>query len=201
MLPSGGRRTLAGVQKWKDDYPWLRLAFKHIGPGGKAASEEWRVRIEDLLGTTLDYQVRPEGTATVWCGSSAHAFRHEPTPKELLEGLADAYRSEAERLGLHPGPVVVATRDGPVEIPASAKDELLAEIRLRGSGEAVVQALAAGAAGEVNLGREEKIVVFDALWALDEKAGGRGRIDPQLTLLRERLRAEIADVARKPRPR
>ena len=53
--------------------------------------------------------------------------------------------------------------------------------------------MAAGAAGEVNLGREEKIVVFDALWALDEKAGGRRRIDPQLALLRERLRAEIAE--------
>ena len=180
------------MQAWKDDYPWLRLAFRQIGPGGKAASDEWRVRIEDLLGTTLDYKVRPDGTATVWCGSSSHDFRHEPTPKELLEGLAGAYRKEAERMGLHAGPVVVATGEGPIEIPGSAKDELLAEMRLRGGGEAVVQALAAGAAGEVSLGRDEKIVVFDALWALAEKAGGQARIDPQLALLRERLRDEIA---------
>jgi hypothetical protein len=86
------------VQEWKDDYPWLQLAFRHIGRAGREASEGWRARIEDELGTTLDYKVRGDGTATVWCGMSAFDFRHEPTPKELLEGLADAYRREARRL-------------------------------------------------------------------------------------------------------
>lgn len=187
------RRTLAAVEAWKDDYPWLQLAFKHIGRGGKRASDEWRWRIDDLLGTTLDFKVKADGTATVWCGSSAHDFPHEPTPKDLLEGLADAYRREAERLGLHSGPVVVETREGRVEIPAGAKDELLAEIRLRGGDEAVVHALATGASDPVSLDRAGKIVVFDALWGLAERAGGYDRIDPQLALLRERIRDEIAE--------
>ena len=29
---------------------------------------------------------------------TGYDFRHEPTPKELLEGLADAYQREAMRL-------------------------------------------------------------------------------------------------------
>jgi hypothetical protein len=56
------------------------------------------VRIEDKLKTTLDFKVRPDGTAAVWCGMSSYDFRHDPTPKELLEGLAEAYRRELERL-------------------------------------------------------------------------------------------------------
>lgn len=86
------------MQKWKHDYPWLQLAFRHIGRGGKETSEAWRVRIEDELQTTLDYKLRGDGTATVWCGMTGYDFHHEPTPKELLEGLADAYRREAMRL-------------------------------------------------------------------------------------------------------
>jgi len=43
------------------------------------------------LKTTLDYKLRPDGTATVWCGMSDYDFHHEPTPKELPEGLADAH--------------------------------------------------------------------------------------------------------------
>jgi hypothetical protein len=182
------------VQDWKQDYPWLQLAFKHIGPAGRGASEEWRVRIEDLLETTLDFKARPDGSATVWCGLSGYDFRHDPTPKELLEGLADAYRREAERLGLHPGFVIVATRDGPVEVSPSAKDELLAEMRLRGSDEAVVRAFAgAGASSLISLDRAGKIVVFDALWDLADRTGGDDQMDAQLALLRDRLRDEIAE--------
>jgi hypothetical protein len=84
-------------QAWKDGYPWLDRAFKAIGPGERAASEGWRVRIEDELKTTLDFKVRPDGTAVVWCGMSGHDFSHEPTTKELFEGLAEAYRRELER--------------------------------------------------------------------------------------------------------
>ena len=87
------------MQPWKGDYPWLQLAFSHIGRGGRATSEDWRARIEDELGATLDYKLRSDGTATVWCGMSSFDFHHEPTPKELLEGLADAYRREVRRLG------------------------------------------------------------------------------------------------------
>lgn len=184
------------MQAWKDDYPWLQLAFKHIGPAGKAASESWRARIEDHLDTTLDYKVRPDGTAGVWCGLSGHDFHHEPTPKELLEGLADAYRKEVERLGLSPGPLAVVTRGGPVEISPAGRDELLAEIRKRDDGAAVVHAFeAAGPSSPVALDRAGKIVVFDALWALAEAAGGDDLIDPQLHVLRDQLRGEIAEGA------
>jgi hypothetical protein len=86
------------MAEWKHDYPWLQLAFKHVGRGGWEASEAWRVRIEEELDTTLDYKLRSDGTATVWCGMSGFDFHHEPTPKELLEGLVDAYRREAIRL-------------------------------------------------------------------------------------------------------
>jgi hypothetical protein len=84
-------------QAWKDGYPWLDRAFKAIGPGERAASEGWRVRIEDELKTTLDFKVRPDGTAVVWCGMSGHDFSHEPTTRELFEGLAEAYRRELKR--------------------------------------------------------------------------------------------------------
>jgi hypothetical protein len=203
------------VPEWKEDYPWLHRAFEEIGPGGKAASEGWRARIEDDLKTTLDFKVRPDGTATVWCGLSGYDFRHDPTPKELFEGLADAYRREVKRVGgAYPtrtgqwkvsgtavahsmeadphAPVSVATRDGPVELGPAARDALLEEIRRRGSGEAVVQAFeAAGESVPISLDRDGTIVVFDALWALAESAGD-GSIDPQLALLRDRLRGEIA---------
>jgi hypothetical protein len=86
------------MQKWKHDYPWLQLAFRHLGRGGRETSEAWRVRIEDELQTTLDYKLRGDGTATVWCGMTGYDFHHEPTPKELLEGLADACGREAMRL-------------------------------------------------------------------------------------------------------
>ena len=88
-----------GTQAWKDDYPWLHRAFKEIGPGARAASDGWRVRIEDELKTTLDFKVRPDGTAAVWCGMSGHDFHHDPTPKELLEGLAEAYQRELKCAG------------------------------------------------------------------------------------------------------
>src|SRR5262249_6044558 len=56
------------------------------------------------LGTTLDYKVRPDGTVALWCGMSELEFRHDPTPKALLAGLADVYRREAKRLGVRLGP-------------------------------------------------------------------------------------------------
>ena len=90
---------VCGTQAWRDDYPWLHRAFKEIGPGARAAADGWRVRIEDELKATLDFKVRPDGTAAVWCGMSAYDFQHDPTPKELLEGLADAYRRELKCVG------------------------------------------------------------------------------------------------------
>jgi hypothetical protein len=85
------------IQAWKDGYPWLDRAFQEIGPGARAASDSWRVRIEDELKTTLDFKIRPDGTAVVWCGMSGYDFHHHPTTKELFEGLAEAYRRELKR--------------------------------------------------------------------------------------------------------
>jgi hypothetical protein len=208
------------VEGWKDDYPWLERAFEEIGPGAKAASEGWRARIEDDLKTTLDFKVRPDGTASVWCGMSGYDFRHDPTPKELLEGLADAYRRELKRVGgkyptrtgtwkmsatapdtvvaaLKPdphAPVTVATRDGPVELSPAARDALVVEIKRRGSGEDAIRAFeSAHGAIPVILDRDGTIVVFDALWSLADSEGGDDLLDPQLRLLRDRLRDEIAE--------
>ena len=87
-----------GVQAWKGDYPWLHEALRQIGPRAQVASDGWRVRIEDELKTTLDFMIRADGTAVVWCGMSGYDFRHDPTPKELFEGLAKAYQQERKRL-------------------------------------------------------------------------------------------------------
>jgi hypothetical protein len=90
---------LAGsVQPWNTHYPWLEEAIRQIGPGARSASNGWRVRIEEELKTTLDFKIRPDGTAAVWCGMSGYDFRHDPTPKELFEGLAEAYRRERKRI-------------------------------------------------------------------------------------------------------
>ena len=82
---------------WKEDHPWLHQAITQIGPGARTAADGWRVRIQDELKTTLDFQVKPDGTAAVWCGMSSYEFHHYPTPKELFEGLATAYRLESKR--------------------------------------------------------------------------------------------------------
>jgi hypothetical protein len=87
------------MQAWKADYPWLHRAVRDIGPGARGALDGWRVRIEDELKTTLDFKVRPDGTAAVWCGMSGYDFHHDPTAKELFEGLAEAYRRERNRVG------------------------------------------------------------------------------------------------------
>jgi hypothetical protein len=178
---------------WQGDYPWLQLAFKHVGRGGRQASEEWRVRIEEDLGATLDYKARPDGTVVLWCGMSEHEFHHEPTPKELIGGLADVYRAEAERLGVRLGPVAVEMRDGPVEISWAARDMLVRAVRVRGTDDDVVRALeAADESGKVELDREGKIVLFDVLWGLLDSADLEELMDPQLPVLRERLKKEIA---------
>lgn len=190
------------VQAWQDEYPWLRLAFRHSGVAGKVAAEEWRWRIEDDLKAPLDYQVRSDGTAAVWCGLTRFDFKHEPTPKDLLAGLDTAYRQELERRGwqypdldaaapaTHAGDATVGTRYGPVEVPAAARDALVEEIRVRGSGDFVVRVFdAIGDSRPVNLDRKGKIVVFDALWALGERAD----LDPQLRQLRDRLKDEITE--------
>lgn len=193
------------VQTWRDDYPWLQLVFRQSGPEGKVVSEEWRWRIEDDLKAPLDYQVRSDGTAAVWCGLTRHDFEHEPTPKALLEGLDTAYRQELERRGW-PYPdlrapagergeaVTVATRYGPVEISWAARDALVEEIRRRESGDLVVRIFeAVGASRPVSLDRKGKIVVFDALWALAERAGGYEQLEPRLQELQDRLKDEIAE--------
>lgn len=190
------------VQAWRDDYPWLRLAFRQSGSAGKVASEEWRWRIEEDLKAPLDYQVRSDGTAAVWCGLSSYDFKHEPTPKDLLHGLDAAYRQELERRGWpypdlaaeapadRTGAVAVATRYGPVEISWAARDALVAELRRRGSGDFVARVFdAVGAVRPVSLDRKGKIVVFDALWSLGEG----GDLDPQLQELHDTLRDEITE--------
>ena len=130
------------------------------------------MRIEDELGATLDYKVRPDGTTTVWCGMSSHDFHHEPTPKELLEGLGDADRQEAIRLGVRLGPVAAATREGLVQLSEAACSVLVAEIRSRDGDDEVSRALATGGdSGLVELDREGTIVVFDALWSVADRSG------------------------------
>lgn len=198
-----GRNTrLVAVQAWRDDYPWLQLAFRQTERTGRALSEEWRWRIEEDLKAPLDYRVRGDGTSAVWCGFSSHDFDHEPTPKDLLNGLDVAYRLELERRGwTYPdleatappaargGVVVVGTRDGPVELSWAARDALVAAIRLRGSGDFVIRVFdAIGSSRPVNLDRKGKIVVLDGLWGLSES----WTADPQLSELKAKLTDEIA---------
>jgi hypothetical protein len=185
---------------WRDDYPWLQLAFRQSEGMGKAASEEWQWRIEEDLKAPLDYQVHDDGTAAVWCGLSSCRFEHEPTPRDLLHGLDVAYRQELERRGWqYPDlnaaapadrgvPVVVGTRYGPVELSWDARDALVEEIQRRGSGDFVVRVFGAiGASRPVNLNRKWKIVVLDALWGLAEGAA----LDPQLRELEDAPKDEI----------
>jgi hypothetical protein len=172
------------------------------GRSGKDASEELRWRIEVDLRAVLDYQVRGDGTAAVWCGMTRFDFAHEPTPRDLLAGLDTAYRQELERRGWQypdldapasgdrAGNVAVGTRYGPLEISWAARDALVEEIRRRGSGDFVVRVFdAVGSSRPVNLDRKGKVVVFDALWAMGEGA----ELDPQLEQLRDRLKGEITD--------
>jgi hypothetical protein len=91
-------------------------------------------------------------------------------------------------------PVVVATRDGPVEISPAARDELVAEIRSRDDADEVAHALATGArSGPVEFDRAGKIVVFDAVWSVADRAGDEDQLHPELSRLRERLKDEIAE--------
>jgi hypothetical protein len=181
------------VPPWQQSYPWLEIAFTQTGAGGKVAREEWRWRIEDDLKAPLNYQERSDGTATVWCGLSRHDFHHQPTPIELLHGLADAYRAELQRRGRDYPPATVATSDGPVEISWAARNSLLEQIRAKEGAEGVIHAFeTAGASLPVTLERRGKIIAFDAIWMMAEKAGGYEAIDPQLRELADALRGEIA---------
>jgi len=64
----------------------------------------------------------------------------------------------------------------------------------RGNGPDVVQTFqAVGAIGTVELKREGKIVVFDALWAMAETAGGYHLLDPHLRELQDKLKDEIVE--------
>jgi hypothetical protein len=117
--PSPG--LASGVQAWKDDYPWLHNALREIGPGAQGASDGWRARIEGELKTTLDFKVRPDGTAAVWCGMSGYDFHHNPTPKELFEGLADAYRRERERKRVSGGNPWRMSADVPLSSPERSR--------------------------------------------------------------------------------
>lgn len=208
LTKSGGLADTPYVAEWQQDYPWLQLAFRQFGAGGKAASEEWQWRIEEDLGAPLDYQVRPDGTAAVWCGLTQYDFEHEPTPKGLLQGLNAAYRRELHRRGwLYPnlktpatksasGPVTVTTRYGPIEISWADRNAVVEEIRSRhGSDDLVVRIFEAIALSRpVNLDRKGRIVVLDALWAIADR--DEGRLAPQLQELRDRLTDEIAAAAR-----
>jgi hypothetical protein len=108
---------VGGTQAWKADYPWLQQALRDIGPGARGASDGWRVRIQEELKTTLDFKVRPDGTAAVWCGLSGYDFHHDPTPKELFEGLAEAYRRERRRVGgSNPWKMSAAARRAPAGV-------------------------------------------------------------------------------------
>jgi hypothetical protein len=100
-------------QVWADDYPWLHQALSGVGVDARGASDRWWTRIEGELKATLDFKVRPDGTAVVWCGMSGHDFHHGPTPKELFEGLAEAYQRERKRVGdAHARKRSAAAREG-----------------------------------------------------------------------------------------
>ena len=125
------------IRAWKDGYPWLERAFKEIGPGARVASDSWRVRIEDELNTTLDFKIRPDGTAVVWCGMSGYDFHHDPTTKELFEGLAEAYRRELKRRRRHmeqalrPAPTPPKPQSPPIRpLPPPASGSLTLKVML-----------------------------------------------------------------------
>ena len=83
----------------------------------------WRVRIEDELKTTLDFKVRPDGTAVVWCGMSGYDFHHDPTPKELFQGLAEAYQRELKRRRRQPSYPREQVEDERRHLPGSPKPQ------------------------------------------------------------------------------
>jgi hypothetical protein len=110
-------------QAWKGNYPWLDRACQEAGPGALAASDSWRVRIEDELKTTLDFRVRPDGTAAVWCGMSGYDFHHDPTAKELFQGLAEAYHRELKRRRRQPSYPREQVEDERRHTPGSPKPQ------------------------------------------------------------------------------
>ena len=129
---------------WKDDYPWLDQAFREAGPSARAASEGWRVRVEDELKTTLDFKVRPDGTAAVWCGMSGYEFHHDPTTKELFEGLTEAYRRELKRRRQQPPHPQAQTGDERRRAAGGPRPQSSPVLALPPSGEEALTRIMAG---------------------------------------------------------
>jgi hypothetical protein len=140
-------------QAWRDAHPWLHHAITQIGPGARAAADGWRVRIEDELKTTLDFQVKPDGTAAVWCGMSSYDFHHYPTPKELFEGLATAYRLESKRRS---GSDQWRMSTGDVTRPGGVKPQTFVRALPRAAKESFARALGAVAL----LHAEQFVLIF-----------------------------------------
>jgi hypothetical protein len=138
---------------WRADHPWLHQAVTEIGPGARGAVEGWRVRIEEELRTTLDFKVKPDGTAVMWCGMSSHVFPHYPTPRELFEGLGRVYRLERDRRSRSNQGKLSA--GDPLAAPGRAKPQDLVRALPRAAKESFARALAA-----VALLRAEQLVLI-----------------------------------------
>jgi hypothetical protein len=138
---------------WKDDHPWLHQAITQIGPGARGAADGWRVRIQDELKTTLDFKVKPDGTAAVWCGMSRYEFHHYPTPMELFEGLGTAYRLERKRRSSNQRRMSTGDLLAP---PGRAKAQTLVRALPRAAKESFARALGAVAL----LHAEQLVLIF-----------------------------------------
>jgi hypothetical protein len=89
--------------------------------------------------------------------------------------------------------VEVATRYGTVEIPWTARDAILDELRGLENARSTVEAFdAVGASWPVNLDRQGKLAVLDAIQTIAKRVPeGYGRLDPQLAHLRHSLVDEL----------
>jgi hypothetical protein len=89
--------------------------------------------------------------------------------------------------------VEVATRYGTIEIPWTARDAILDELRGLGSARSTVEAFeAVGASRPVNLDRAGKAAVVDAIQMIAKRVPeGYGGLDPQLAHLRHSLVDEL----------
>lgn len=88
--------------------------------------------------------------------------------------------------------VQVTTNYGTVEIPWDAREAILAELRGLESARGAVDAFeAVGASRPVELDRDGKLAVLDAITVIASNAGGYDKIDPQLFALRNYLVDEL----------